>query len=198
MIDFVEPPPAPKRGGKKPKDKLHKVLIKKTDKRQIDIWKAQIRDVEEILELVNVFANSNLMLPRGPQYLYENIRDFVIASDRNVPVYSLTETREVLHLIVACGSLHVLWEDIAEVRALAIHPDYQHLGLGSKLVEFMKQEARQLGIKRLFTFTLTEDFFKTLGFKKIKRNSLPPKVWGECSRCPKYFKCDEVGMVLEI
>ena len=198
MMDFVEPPPAPKRGGKKPKDKLHKVLIKKTDKRQIDIWKAQIRDVEEILELVNVFANSNLMLPRGPQYLYENIRDFVIASDRNVPVYSLTETREVLHLIVACGSLHVLWGDIAEVRALAIHPDYQHLGLGSKLVEFMKQEARQLGIKRLFTFTLTEDFFKTLGFKKIKRNSLPPKVWGECSRCPKYFQCDEIGMVLDL
>ena len=197
-MDFVEPPPAPKRGGKKPKDKLHKVLIKKTDKRQIDIWKAQIRDVEEILELVNVFANSNLMLPRGPQYLYENIRDFVIASDRNVPVYSLTETREVLHLIVACGSLHVLWGDIAEVRALAIHPDYQHLGLGSKLVEFMKQEARQLGIKRLFTFTLTEDFFKTLGFKKIKRNSLPPKVWGECSRCPKYFRCDEIGMFLDL
>ena len=197
-MDFVEPPPAPKRGGKKPKDKLHKVLIKKTDKRQIDIWKAQIRDVEEILELVNVFANSNLMLPRGPQYLYENIRDFVIASDRNVPVYSLTETREVLHLIVACGSLHVLWEDIAEVRALAIHPDYQHLGLGSKLVQFMQQEARQLGIKRLFTFTLTEDFFKTLGFKKIERNSLPPKVWGECSRCPKYFQCDEVGMVLDL
>ena len=198
MMDFVEPPPAPKRGGKKPKDKLRKVLIKKTDKRQIDICKAQIRDVEEILELVNVFANSNLMLPRGPQYLYENIRDFVIASDRNVPVYSLTETREVLHLIVACGSLHVLWEDIAEVRALAIHPDYQHLGLGSKLVQFMKQEARQLGIKRLFTFTLTEDFFKTLGFKKIERNSLPPKVWGECSRCPKYFQCDEVGMVLDL
>ena len=198
MMDFVEPPPAAKRDANKPKDKLRKVLIKKTDKRQIDIWKAQIRDVEEILELVNVFANSNLMLPRGPQYLYENIRDFVIASDRNVPVYSLTETREVLHLIVACGSLHVLWGDIAEVRALAIHPDYQHLGLGSKLVEFMKQEARQLGIKRLFTFTLTEDFFKTLGFKKIKRNSLPPKVWGECSRCPKYFQCDEIGMVLDL
>jgi amino-acid N-acetyltransferase len=198
MMDLFEPPPTPKRDANKPKDKLRKVLIKKTDKRQIDIWKAQIRDVEEILQLVNVFANSNLMLPRGPQYLYENIRDFVIASDRNVPVYSLTETREVLHLIVACGSLHVLWGDIAEVRALAIHPDYQHLGLGSKLVEFMKQEARQLGIKRLFTFTLTEDFFKTLGFKKIKRNSLPPKVWGECSRCPKYFQCDEIGMVLDL
>jgi amino-acid N-acetyltransferase len=198
MMDFVEPPPTPIPGEKKPKTKLPKVLVKPSKKRKIIIEKAQIRDVEEILELVNVFAESNLMLPRGPQYLYENIRDFVIASDRNVPVYSLTETREDLHLIVACGSLHVLWEDIAEVRALAIHPDYQHLGLGSKLVQFMQQEAKQLGIKRLFTFTLTEDFFKTLGFKKIERNGLPPKVWGECSRCPKYFHCDEVGMVLDL
>ena len=198
MMNYVEPPPDPKPGEKKSKGKLPKVLVKPSQKRKIIIEKAQIRDVEEILELVNVFAESNLMLPRGPQYLYENIRDFVIASDRNVPVYSLTETREDLHLIVACGSLHVLWDDIAEVRALAIHPDYQHLGLGSKLVEFMKEEAKKLGIKQLFTFTLTEDFFKTLGFKKIKRKSLPPKVWGECSRCPKYFHCDEIGMVLDL
>ena len=195
-MEYVEPPPEPKPDKKKTKEKFRKVVTKPKEDSQIVIQKAQIRDVEEILELVNGFAASNLMLPRGPQYLYENIRDFVIASDPNAPVYSLTETREVLNLIVACGSLHVLWEDIAEVRALAIHPDYQHLGLGSKLVEYMKKEARQLGIHRLFTFTMTEEFFSSLGFKKIKRKELPPKVWGECSRCPKYFRCDEVGMVL--
>lgn len=197
-MEYIEPPPAAKPDEKKPKEKFRKVLIKEKDKRRIVIQKAQIRDVEEIIALVNGFAASNLMLARGPQYLYENIRDFVIASDSNVPVYSLTETREVLHLIVSCGSLHVLWEDIAEIRALAIHPDYQHLGLASKLVEYMKEDARQIGIHRLFTFTMTEDFFKTLGFRKINRKDLPPKVWGECSRCPKYFKCDEVGMVLEL
>ena len=197
-MEYVEPPPEPKPDKKKTKEKFRKVVTKPKEDSQIVIQKAQIQDVEEILELVNGFAASNLMLPRGPQYLYENIRDFVIASDPNVPVYSLTETREVLNLIVACGSLHVLWEDIAEVRALAIHPDYHHLGLGSKLVEYMKKEARQLGIHRLFTFTMTEEFFSSLGFKKIKRKELPPKVWGECSRCPKYFRCDEVGMVLEL
>ncbi len=110
----------------------------------------------------------------------------------------MMETREVLHLIVACGSLHVLWEDIAEIRALAIHPDYQHLGLGSKLVEYIKEEAKQLGIHHLFTFTLTEEFFKALGFRRKNRKELPAKVWGECSRCPKYFQCDEVGMVLDL
>ncbi len=197
-MDYIQPPPAPKRHKKKPKEKFRKVLLNDKDQRQIVIQKAQIRDVEEILELVNGFAESNLMLPRGPQYLYENIRDFVIATDRKAPVYSMTKTKEVLHLIVACASLHVLWEDIAEIRALAIHPDYQHLGLGSKLVEHMKQEAKILGIKRLYTFTLTEDFFKTLGFKQQNRAELPAKVWGECSRCPKYFQCDEVGMVLDL
>ncbi len=197
-MEYIEPPPVSKRDEKKPKENIRKGLIKEEGQHKIVIQKAQIRDVEEILELVNNFAALNLMLPRGPQYLYENIRDFVIASDRNVPVYSLTETKEVLHLIVACGSLHVLWEDIADIRALAIHPDYQHMGLGSKLVEVMKAEAKQLGIRRLFTFTMTEDFFKTLGFRRQSREELPPKVWGECSRCPKYFNCDEVGMVLEL
>jgi amino-acid N-acetyltransferase len=197
-MEYVEPPPDPKPDWKKSKEKFSRVTANAKDESRIAIQKAQIRDVEEIIELVNGFAARNLMLPRGPQYVYENIRDFVIASDKNVPVYSITETREVLHLLVACGSLHVLWDDIGEIRALAIHPGYQHLGLGSKLIELMKEEARQLGLKHLFTFTLTEDFFKRLGFKRQGRDELPPKVWGECSRCPKYFKCDEIGMVLEI
>jgi len=197
-MQYVEPPPQLKSDEKESEEKFTRVMINAKEERRISIQKAKIRDVEEILELVNGFAAMNLMLPRGPQYMYENIRDFVIASDKDVPVYSLTETREVLHLIVACGSLHVLWDDIGEIRAMAIHPDYQHLGLGSKLVEFMKEEARQLGLKHLFTFTLTENFFKSLGFKRKARNELPAKVWGECSRCPKYFKCDEVGMVLDL
>jgi amino-acid N-acetyltransferase len=197
-MEYIEPPPSPEPDQRKPEERLRKVILNGRDDSQIVIEKAQVRDVEEILELVNAYAARNLMLPRGPQYMYENIRDFVIASDSNVPVYSLTETREVLNLIVACGGLHVLWEDIAEIRALATHPDYQHLGLGSKMVEYMIEEARQLGIRRLYTFTLTEDFFRALGFRRQNRSELPPKVWGECSRCPKYFRCDEIGMVSEL
>lgn len=194
-MEYVEPPPAPAPEKEETKAKFRKVGIKPDTDKQILIQKAQVRDVQEILDLINSYAAKDMMLPRGPQYLYENIRDFVIATDQKVPVYSIMETREVLHLIVGCGSLHVLWDDMAEIRALAVHPDYKHLGLGSKLADFMIKEAGQLGIKRLYTFTLTEDFFKPLGFKRLKRNELPPKMWGECSRCPKYFKCDEVGMV---
>jgi amino-acid N-acetyltransferase len=197
-MEYIEPPPVPNLEEEEPQKKFRKVRPKTGTERQIVIQKAQVRDVQEILDLINGYAASNLMLPRGPQYLFENIRDFVIACDQSVPVYGLTESREELYLIVACGSMHVLWEDIAEIRALAIHPDYQKMGLGSRLVEFMKTEAKELGIKRLYTFTLTEDFFKALGFKRQKRHELPPKVWGECSRCPKYFQCDEVGLALDL
>lgn len=148
------------------------------------IRKARVADVEPLLELVNGFAAQNLMLPRGPQYIFENIRDFAVVVDKDK--------------IIACGSLHVLWGDMAEVRAMAIHPDYQKRGLGKRLVDFLTEEARALGIKQLFTFTLSEEFFARLGFTRKLRDELPPKVWGECSRCPKYFKCDEVGMVREI
>jgi amino-acid N-acetyltransferase len=153
----------------------------------IPIRRARVSDVREILDLVNGFAASNLMLPRGPQYVFENIRDFVVAVD--------TEAKDK---IVACGSLHILWEDLAEVRSLAIHPDFQTHGLGKRIIEYMKEDARSLGIKNLFAFTVTAKFFETLGFELKNREEFPAKVWGECSRCPKYFKCDEVGMILEI
>lgn len=197
-MEYIEPPPLPKPEDGKHKEKIRHALVTPDENREIIIQKAQVRDVHEILDLINAYAAQDLMLPRGPQYLYENIRDFVIACDHKVPVYSLMETREKLYLIVASGSLHVLWDDLAEIRSLAIHPKYQHLGLGGSLVDYMKEEAMGLGIKRLYAFTLTGDFFRKLGFRHQKREELPAKVWGECSRCPKYFRCDEVCMVLDL
>jgi len=184
--DYIDPPPEEVPEERRPKVAYPDVL-NGHEEVYLPIRKARISDVEAMLELVNGFAAQNLMLPRGPQYLFENIRDYVVIIDESNA-----------GRIVACGSLHVLWDDMAEIRSMAIHPDYQKRGLGRRLVEFLKQEAVQLGVKRLFTFTLSEEFFARLGFTRKLRDELPPKVWGECSRCPKYFKCDEVGMVLEI
>jgi amino-acid N-acetyltransferase len=160
--------------------------------------KAKISDVRDILNLVNGFAGQNLMLARGPQYIFENVRDFVVAVTE-VPSAKKTEPADPqANRIIACASLHVLWEDVAEVRSIAIQPDCQNMGLGKKLIDFLKTDGKRLGVKTLFTFTLAEDFFTALGFVRKKRESLPSKVWGECSRCPKFFKCDEVGMILKI
>jgi amino-acid N-acetyltransferase len=165
--------------------------------REFLIRKACIQDVNEILELLNMIADSHFLLPRGPQYIYENIRDFIVAIDADEEA-SAQGHEESPSMIAACGSLHVLWEDLAEVRSLAIRPEFQKCGIGRRIVDYMRDEARALGIRRLFAFTMAEEFFRALGFEPQERDELPVKVWGECSWCPKYFKCDEVGMILQI
>lgn len=196
-MEYNDKPPAPGEHRFNRMLKIDKLPLDIKGDSAYPILKARVADARGILELVNSFAASNLMLPRGPQYIYENIRDFTIAIDDTAKATAGSDHNEDRQ-IIACGSLHVLWEDVAEIRSTAIHPDYQHKGLGRKIVEFMKIEARGLGIKTLFTWTLAEDFFKQLGFKRQGAEALSPKVWGECSRCPKYFQCDEVGMVLEL
>jgi amino-acid N-acetyltransferase len=192
-MSYTEPPPKTVTPGRKQAVSFIDTELAESDRESFRLRKARVGDVEDILVLINDFAAMNLMLPRGPQYLYENIRDFVVvtlAADKAAHVDN--------EPIVACGSLHVLWEDIGEIRGMAIHGEYQNLGIGGQLIAHMKSEATTLGLKQLFTFTLAEAFFAKLGFAHRERNDLPPKVWGECSRCPKYFRCDEIGMFLDL
>lgn len=197
-MDYHDPPPLSKPLPPQCRDLLSDLTDDHSANSELIIKHAKIRDVQEILDLINHYASSNVILPRGPIYLYENIRDFVIAVDPNVPVYCALDTLDELHLIAACGSLHVLWEDIAEIRALSVHPDYMGGELERRLVEFMKADALKLGVKCLVVFTVNVERFEELGFKVKSRSDLPPKAWGECIRCPKYFRCDEVAMVLEL
>ena len=154
----------------------------------LTLRKARVSDMGESLALINSYASSNLMLPRGPEYFYENLRDFVV-------VEVVGERAEPK--IVACGSLHVLWKDIAEIRSLATHPQFWRRGLGSKIVRYLIEEARQMGIKKVFAFTLEEEFFEKLGFKPKPKEEFPSKVWSECMQCPKYFQCDETGLIFD-
>jgi len=154
----------------------------------LPIRRAHVFDVEDILALVNSCATSNLMLPRGPKYIYENIRDFVVVE---------AQTEMGVPKIVACGSVHVLWKDTAEIRSLASHPEFRGRGLASKIVRYLVEDAKQLGIEQIIALTLIEGFFKKLGFKPKRKEDLPSKIWDECSRCPKYFQCDEIGLILE-
>ncbi len=192
-MTYTEPPPKTSPPKKKTAVRFIDSELAESDPQAFQIRKARVGDIKDILGLINDFAALNLMLPRGPQYLYENVRDFVVVLRSKKADGNKKTTR-----IVACGSLHVLWEDIGEIRAVAIHTDFQDRGIGREMIAFMKKDAQKLGLKELFTFTLAEDFFEKLGFKRRDRADLPPKVWGECSRCPKYFQCDEIGMFLDI
>ena len=154
----------------------------------LPIRRAHVFDVEDMLALINSCATSNLMLPRGPKYIYENIRDFVVIEAQR----EMGEPQ-----IVACGSLHVLWKDTAEIRSLTTHPEFRGRGLGSNIVRYLVEDAKQIGIEKIIALTLIEEFFKTLGFQPKRKEELPSKIWDECSRCPKYFQCDEIGLILE-
>lgn len=153
---------------------------------------ATIADVDGMSALINEFASARIMLARGPLYLYQSIQDYRVMS---VPGNLPNDEKET---VVACGGLHVLWEDLAEVRSLAVHSALQRQGLGRAMVGELIENARRLGVRHVFTFTLAEGFFRSLGFAAIERETIPPVVWSECSKCPKFYKCDEVGMMLHL
>jgi len=145
------------------------------------VEKARIDDVPAIKEIIDYYAQRNRMLFRSLAELYGNIRDYVVCRQEGK--------------VVGCCALHVMWKDLAEVRALAVRAENQGQGLGRLLVEACVEEARQLGIKTVFTLTLEPGFFEKLGFARVERNSLSVKVWQECYRCPKFSHCDEIAMV---
>jgi amino-acid N-acetyltransferase len=146
--------------------------------------KAKITDVETIHALINYYAEKGLMLARPRTMIYESLREFTVARDQGK--------------VVAAGSLHIIWEDIAEVRALAVAPEYAKKGIGRRLVEMFIEEAGELGIPRLFALTYQQAFFAKCGFQVVPKESLPQKVWKECVNCPKFPKCEEIAMILDV
>jgi len=150
----------------------------------LKIRKAHISDIKEIQKLVNEFARKEQMIPRSMNELYENVRDFVVAEEKDG--------------IVGACALHVLWDDLAEVRSLAVKKEFQKKGIGRKMVRSCIKEAKGLGIKRVFVLTYQPEFFKQMNFKDTDKASLPQKIWGDCIRCPKFPECDEIALIRNV
>ncbi len=146
--------------------------------------KAVMADAEKIQFLINGYAKQGLMLPRSINSIYENIRDFWVCEENGE--------------IVGVCALTVFWNDLAEVRSLAVSPEHTRKGIGTALVEKALQEARDLGIGRVFTLTYQVEFFKKLGFRVVDKNSLPHKIWRDCVNCVKFPNCDETAMEIRL
>lgn len=124
------------------------------------------------------------MLFRSHAELYETVRDFFVAEENNA--------------ILGICALEIVWADLAEVRSLAVAQGQQGKGIGRKLVEAVADEARRLGIQRIFALTYEEKFFEKLQFRVVDKSALPLKVWSVCIKCPKRDGCDEIAMVRTI
>jgi amino-acid N-acetyltransferase len=142
---------------------------------------AKVTDAKAIHELITCYAEQDKMLFRSLPDIYENLRSFKVAENEKA------ET-------IGCCVLQVVWADLAEIKSLAVREDYFGQGIGRQLVEGCIATARELGLKRLFSLTLTPKFFEKTGFRIIDRQTLPMKVWSDCARCSKQDHCDETAM----
>lgn len=148
------------------------------------IRKARVNDVIVMKQIISAYSKDELMLPRSLSEMYENIRDYYVY--------------EIDGEVVGCCALHIVWEDLAEVLALAVKPECSRKGVGTKLVSACLEEAEDLSMKEVFALTYVPDFFKTLGFKVVDKNSLPRKIWSGCVRCPKFPDCNEIAVLKSI
>lgn len=146
--------------------------------------KPTFADVEKIYTLVNSYANDGLMLARSRNSLYEGLRDMVVAEQDGE--------------IIGVGGLHLIWDELGEVRTLAVNPAVTRQGVGRKIVEILIEEGKAIGVKTFFTLTYQPEFFGKLLFKEITKDQLPHKVWKDCINCPKFPNCDEIAMMREI
>ena len=151
------------------------------------VRKARVSDVPALHRLINEYAQQQLMLPKTHLQLYENLRDYSVAVDSS-------EENEIL----GCAALHIYWEDLAEIRALAVTLRATRKGIGTLLVEHLIEEARSYGLDQVFLFTYAPRFFSRFGFIQVEHSTMPLKVYNECFHCPKFNTCDEQAMVLHL
>jgi len=136
----------------------------------ITVRRARTADVKAIRGFVDAYAPARKLLNKPTVTLYEDVQEFWVAED--VAAGS----------VVGCGALHVMWEDLAEVRTLAVDPAMRRKGIGHLLLEHLLSTARELGVRRLFCLTFEVDFFASHGFAEIDGSPVAPEVFEELLR----------------
>lgn len=153
----------------------------------MNIRKARMEDITAVYNLLKHFSSKGLLLGRSLSSLYDQLRDFQIYYDR--------DGESGAERVVGVCALHICWENLAEIRSLAIQEEWQGRGIGTKLVEACLAEACVFGITRVFTLTYQPGFFRRLNFRDIDKNELPHKVWSDCIQCPKFPDCNEEALI---
>ncbi|MDM5426280.1 N-acetyltransferase [Bacillus mycoides] len=148
------------------------------------IFNAVTSDVKEIYNLIEMYAKEGVVLPRSLLSLYQYLQC----------LYVMKEGEEV----VGVAGLHVLGEDLAEVRSLVVSHTYAGKGIGRMLVNHVINEAAKIKVNRVISLTYETKFFQKCGFDFVNKESLPEKVWVDCRHCPKFDCCDEVAMIRHV
>lgn len=142
---------------------------------------AVLPDAAAIARLIDVYAPDGTLLARSLAEINENIRDFVVAEQRGT--------------VVGCGALHLYGMHLAEIRSIAVQPEFQGRGVGRALVNRLLREAEKQRVACVCLFTRVPEFFAAAGFTVTSHRALPDKILKDCLRCPRRHACDEVAMI---
>jgi amino-acid N-acetyltransferase len=154
------------------------------------IRNARMGDIKKIYKLLQYFADKDLLLGRSLSSLYDQLKDF------SVYVEKAEDDQDQEELAGVCA-FHICWDNLAEIRSLAVAEGYQGKGVGQQLVDKALTEADSYGITKVFTLTYQPEFFRKLGFKDIDKAELPHKVWSDCINCSKFPDCNEEALIWE-
>lgn len=147
--------------------------------------KARVRDARAIHRLLEGFASKGQLLPRPLWDIYSHIREFTVWEEQDGEITGVC-------------ALHVIWEDLAELRSFCVLETHQGRGVGRRLAEVALEEGRKLGICRVFVLTYLPSFFERMGFRRIDKAELPQKVWADCIHCVKFPECDEISLIYDL
>jgi amino-acid N-acetyltransferase len=135
----------------------------------ISVRPARTGDVRGIADLVEPLVQQRILLGKNLVAFYESVQEFVVA-----------ETAE--GELIGCGALHVMWQDLGEVRTLAVAPSQLRKGVGHQLLERLEEKALGLGLNRLFCLTFETEFFSKHGFDAISESLVDPEIYAELVR----------------
>jgi amino-acid N-acetyltransferase len=137
---------------------------------QVEIRRARTSDIRAIRALVDTYTADRRLLSKATVTLYEAVQEFWVAVDT------------AADSVVGCGALHVMWEDLAEIRTVAVDPAYRGQKIGHRLVAELLQAARELGVARVFCLTFETRFFGSFGFAEIDGAPVPHSVYEQLLR----------------
>ena len=135
---------------------------------EVTVRHARTADVRDIRRLIDLYTADGRLLAKSLLALYEDVTEFWVAEQNGD--------------VVGCGAVHVLWEDLAEIRTVAVDPRARGLKIGHRLVETLIGQARELGVRRVFVLTFETGFFGSFGFTEITGTPVPPTVYEELLR----------------
>ncbi len=147
--------------------------IEATDGPDVVVRPAMPADVRAIRDLVEPYAQERILIPKELVGYFESVQEFVVAEVRYP---------DGRRQVVSCGALHVMWDDLAEIRTLAVHRDWRRRGIGHRVIELLLRRARDLGLRRVFCLTFEVGFFHAHGFEVIDGTPVSRDIYSELLR----------------